>query len=172
MDVCLRVLRKAKKSRFDSYSVRNSVLIISHIIFRDCRVHISSDNLSQNSCIIGSLSNDVFERRTSTGSEAFSLLISLDAATFVLLSVLTLIETICPKICSKSRLKSAKSPLPVDPRRSKTSLLKLPNVNTTRLLYSTLGTRGFFLACDEELLRPQADPSSDEGRRHERRTLF
>ena len=56
----------------------------------------------------------VFERRTSTGSEPFSLLICLDATIFVLLSVLTLIETICPKICSKSGFKSAKSPLPVD----------------------------------------------------------
>ena len=33
------------------YSVRNSVLIISHITFRDCRVHMFSDNLSRNSCI-------------------------------------------------------------------------------------------------------------------------
>ena len=31
--------------------VRNSVLIISHVTFRDCRVHIFSDNLSRNSCI-------------------------------------------------------------------------------------------------------------------------
>ena len=40
MDVCFRVLKERNKSRFDSYSVRNSVLIISHITFRDCRVHI------------------------------------------------------------------------------------------------------------------------------------
>ena len=46
MDVCLRVLKESNKSRFDSYSVRNSVLIISHIIFRDYQVHIFSDNLS------------------------------------------------------------------------------------------------------------------------------
>ena len=77
---------------------------------------------------IGSLSSDVFERRTSTGSKPFSLLISLDATVFLLPSVLILIETICPKICSKSWLKSAKRPLPVDVRRSKTSLLKLPNI--------------------------------------------
>ena len=31
--------------------VRNSVLMISHITFRDCRVHIFSDSLSRNSCI-------------------------------------------------------------------------------------------------------------------------
>ena len=56
MDVCLRVLKESNKSRFDSYSVRNSVLIISHITFRDCRVHMFSDNLSRNSCILWSLS--------------------------------------------------------------------------------------------------------------------
>ena len=55
MDVCLRVLKESSKaaaaakqqSRFDSYSVRNSVLIISHITFWDCRVHIFSDNVSR-----------------------------------------------------------------------------------------------------------------------------
>ena len=52
MDVCLRVLKESNKSRFDSYSVRNSVLIISHITFQDCRVHILSDNLSWNSRIL------------------------------------------------------------------------------------------------------------------------
>ena len=76
---------------------------------------------------IGSLSSDVIERRTSTGSEPFPLLISLDATVFILPSVLILTETICPKICSKSRLKSAKRSFPVDLRRSKTWLLKLPN---------------------------------------------
>ena len=76
---------------------------------------------------IGSSSSDVFKQSMSTGSEPFSLLISLDATIFVLpTSVLILIETICPKICSKSRLKSAKSPLSVDVRRSKTSLFKHP----------------------------------------------
>ena len=41
----------SNKSRFNSYSVRNSVLIISHITFRDCRVHIFSDDLSRNICV-------------------------------------------------------------------------------------------------------------------------
>ena len=49
MGVCLRVLKENNKRRFDSYSVRTSVLIISHITFRDC-AHFS-DNLSRNSCI-------------------------------------------------------------------------------------------------------------------------
>ena len=47
MDLCLRVLKESNKSRFDSCSVKNSVLIISHITFRDCRPHIFSDNLSR-----------------------------------------------------------------------------------------------------------------------------
>ena len=52
MDVCLREVKESNKSRFDSYSVRNSVLIISHITFRDFHVHFFSDNLSRNSCIL------------------------------------------------------------------------------------------------------------------------
>ena len=55
MDVCLRVLKESNKSRFDSYKVRNRVLIISHITFRDCRVQIFSDNLSRNGCMALSL---------------------------------------------------------------------------------------------------------------------
>ena len=57
-----------------------------------------------------------------------SLVISLYATVFVLPSVWILKGTICPKICSKAlaRLKCAKSLFPVDVRRSKTSLHKLP----------------------------------------------
>ena len=51
MDECSRVLKESNKSMFDSYSVKNSVLITSHFTFRDCRAHIFSDNLSRNSCI-------------------------------------------------------------------------------------------------------------------------
>ena len=50
MDICLWVLKESNEGRFDGYCVRNSVLIISHVTFRDCRVHIVSYNLSQNSC--------------------------------------------------------------------------------------------------------------------------
>ena len=39
-DLCLRVLKESNKSRSDSCQGGNSVLIISHITFRDCRVHI------------------------------------------------------------------------------------------------------------------------------------
>ena len=57
MDICLRLLKESNKGRFESYSVRNGVLIIFHITFRDCHVHIFSDNLSRNSCIRNRQSN-------------------------------------------------------------------------------------------------------------------
>ena len=57
MDVCLWVLKESNKSTFEGYCVRNSVLIISHVTFRDCRVHIFSDNLSRNSCILKQWNN-------------------------------------------------------------------------------------------------------------------
>ena len=76
---------------------------------------------------IGTLRKDVFERRTSTGSEAFSLFICLDANKLVLLSFFSLLKTIYPRVSTKPLPNDAKSPLPVDDRRSKTLLLKLPN---------------------------------------------
>ena len=76
---------------------------------------------------IGSLSKDVFERRTSTGSEAFSLFICLDTTKFVLLSFFSPIKTIYLRVSTKPQPNAAKSPLPVDVRRPKTLLLKLPN---------------------------------------------
>ena len=54
MDIFLRVLKESNESKFDSYSARNSVLIILHITFRDCRVALGtffSDKLSRSSCI-------------------------------------------------------------------------------------------------------------------------
>ena len=43
--------RKVTKAVSTATVVRNSVLIISHITFRDCRVHFILDKLSRNSCI-------------------------------------------------------------------------------------------------------------------------
>ena len=81
--------------------------------------------------IIGSLSSDVFERRTSTGSEAFSLFICLDTTKFVLLSFFSPMKTIYLRVSIKPQPNAAKSQLPVDVRRSKTLLLKLPNMKTS-----------------------------------------
>ena len=47
---------------------------------------------------IGSLSKGIFERRTSTRTEAVSLIICLDATKFLLVSVFILVETILPNI--------------------------------------------------------------------------
>ena len=80
----------------------------------------------------GNLSKDVFERRTSTGSESFSLFICLDANKFVLLSFFSLTTTIYPRVSTEPLPNIAKSPLPVDGRRSKTLLLKLPNREFTQ----------------------------------------
>ena len=81
----------------------------------------------QTQSLIGSLSSDVFEPRTSTGSEVFYLLTCLDDIKFVFLSCFTVIEAIWLKICAKPPSKNEKRPLPVDVHRSKTLLLKLPN---------------------------------------------
>ena len=81
--------------------------------------------------LLGTLSKDVFERRTSTGSEAFSLFICLDANKLVLLSFFSLLKTIYPRVSTRPLPNDAKSPLPVDVRRSKTLLLKLPIFTAT-----------------------------------------
>ena len=84
--------------------------------------------MSRVGCMVtGSLSRDVFKRRTSTGSELFSLLVCLDANKFVLLSFFSPLKTIYSRVSTKPLPNDAKSSLPVDVRRSKTLLLKLPN---------------------------------------------
>ena len=75
---------------------------------------------------LGSLSKDVFEPRKSTGSENFSLFICLDTTKFVLLSFFSPIKMIYLRVSTRPQPRAAKSPLPVDVRRSKTLLLKLP----------------------------------------------
>ena len=93
---------------------------------------------------MGNLSKDVFERRTSTGSEVFSLLICLDANKFVLLSFSSLIKTIYPRFSTEPLPNDAKSPLPVDVRRSKTLLLKLLNDKDDR---RNRKSQNFFEVC-------------------------
>ena len=76
--------------------------------------------------MLGSLSKGVFERRTATGNETVSLFTRLGATTFVILSVVTRIETIYLEMRAHPLPKNEKRPLPVAVRRSKTPLLKLP----------------------------------------------
>lgn len=58
----------------------------------------------------------IFERRTLTGRETFSLLTFLNATKIVLLTVFTVIERICPQIWVNPLPKNAKCPLLVDKR--------------------------------------------------------
>ena len=69
---------------------------------------------------------DAFEPRTSTVSMVVFLSLCLYLNKFVLLSVLTHKGKICLRIRAKPLRENAKSLLPVDVRRSKMSLLKLP----------------------------------------------
>ena len=82
---------------------------------------------SRRSLIIMNLSKDVFERRTSTGSGLFSF---LDSGFAHLLGQLVsiIVKTLRNTNLGASRcFKMKKTSVPVDVRRSKTPLLKLPN---------------------------------------------
>ena len=103
---------KINRSRNENRSLRNDHLL-SRYVYSDIlnrkspsphkkKIPFRQENLDWAECVTLSLPHTkfsgVFERRTATGSKAFSLFISLDATTFVLMSVITHIETICPKI--------------------------------------------------------------------------
>ena len=65
------------------------------------RISFRQENLDWAECVTISLPHTKFsgvQRRTETGSKAFSLFITLDTTTFVLISVITHIETVCSKI--------------------------------------------------------------------------
>ena len=86
--------------------------------------------LSQVQCgkerVIGSLSTCVFETRTATGSELFSLLNCLYTTTFTLLSIFSPLEMISVKIWESPLPCHAKCSVPVVVCVSKTRVLKLP----------------------------------------------
>ena len=63
---------------------------------------------------------DLFGER----KEIFFILKYIDNTKIVFLSLFLIIEMICPKLWAKIQLKNEKSPLPVDVRHSKASLLK------------------------------------------------
>ena len=104
-----------------------SSVTLSFVLFEDFF------NLHLLTLLLGKLSKDVFERRTSTGSEAFFLFICLDAIKFLSLTFFSLLKTIYPRVLTKPLPNDAKSPLPVDVRRSKTLLLKFPIIFSVRL---------------------------------------
>ena len=75
----LRVLKENNKRRFDSYNARNSVLIISHITFWDCRVHIFPTTfleIAVNNCFGPNLSTRPLGDMLSTAVNAAAVRIS------------------------------------------------------------------------------------------------
>ena len=74
----------------------------------------------------------VFETRTATGSELFSLLTFLHTTAFALPSNFSPLEMLGIKIWETPLSWHAKCPLPVVVRVSKTCVLKLPNITDTR----------------------------------------
>ena len=87
---------------------------------------------------LGSLSTRVFETRTATGSEVFSLLTCPHTTTFTLLSIFSPLEMNSIKIWETIRSKNANCSLPVAVRVSKTRALKLPIVKRQVPLGSVL----------------------------------
>ena len=75
---------------------------------------------------IGSLSSNVFERRTSTGSGLFSFFDGGFAQIFSQIASITVKKLRNANFISSRHVKRENTSLPVDVRRSKTSLLKLP----------------------------------------------
>ena len=76
-----------------------------------------------------SLSNSVFERRTSTGSGLFASLGSGLVQTLGQIVFIREKKLSNTNLLESRRIKEKKASLPVDVRRSKTSLLKLPTVS-------------------------------------------
>ena len=77
---------------------------------------------------LGSLSNNVFERRTSTGSGLFSFFDGGFAQIFSQIASITVKKLRNTNFISSRHVKRENTSLPVDVRCSKTWLLKLPIV--------------------------------------------
>ena len=92
---------------------------------------------------LGSLSNDVFERCTSTGSCPFSFLGDGFAQIFSQIVSIRVKKLSNTNYIASRHITREKSSLPVDVRRSKTSLLKLPNNKELTPLSRSLSPRPY-----------------------------
>ena len=90
--------------------------------------HLPREHPGHAVATLGSLSTRVFETRTATGSELFSLLTCLHTTEFALPSIFSPLEMLDIKIWETPLSWHAKCPLPVAVRVSKTCVLKLPNI--------------------------------------------
>ena len=131
---CMLAITKKAQNLYPYWKLRLSSLLFSPLSSAEAPAGYS--NKISNNLFLSpqppydteeSLSKGVFERRTSTGSEAFFLLTCLDDRKFVFLSFFTVIEVIWRKIWAKPPFKNEKKrPLPVSVRRSKTLLKVTP----------------------------------------------
>ena len=92
--------KKAKNSSFDIMDGNSQYDKWVYKSWKRYNVRLEEIHLKEGS-------SDVFERRSQPEVSLFLYY------QFFLLSVFTLLQTIWPKICSKSQLKSARRPLPV-----------------------------------------------------------
>ena len=74
LHVCLRTLKEINKSRFDSFGVRDSALIISHMTFWNCCIQIFCDNLSRNSAYKWHFPGSCFKFNSISIIQSFKLL--------------------------------------------------------------------------------------------------
>ena len=118
--------KPSKMPAFNLYCVH----VRSTVLFTTKRnwTRLPSTIWSARPLTIGSLSTHVFETRTATGSELFSLLTCFHTTTFTLLGIFSPLEMISTKIWETPLSWHVKCSLPVAVRVSKTLLLKLPYV--------------------------------------------
>ena len=103
-----------------------AVRLVGHLL--EIRVLQESRKTQGKNKPIGSLSNNVFERRTSTGSGLFSFFDGGFAQIFSQIASIIVKKLRNSNFISSRHVKRENTSLPVVVRRSKTSLLKLPNI--------------------------------------------
>ena len=106
----------SKESLLESIGTEGFFRSQKSVMIRDLKYHL----------LLGSLSNNVLERRTSTGSGLFSFFDSGFAQIFSQIASITVKKLRNTNFISSRHVKRENTSLPVDVRRSKTSLLKLP----------------------------------------------
>ena len=97
-----------------------------HVVFQELLVVFADMGHRTLECSIGSLSINVFERRTSTGSGLFSFFDGGFAQIFSQIASIIVKKLRNSNFISSRNVKRENTSLPVDVRPSKTSLLKLP----------------------------------------------
>ena len=88
--------------------------------------------------LIGSLSKSVCERRTSTGSGLFASLASGLVKTLGKILFIREKKLSNTNLLESRHIKGEKASLPVDVHRSKTSLLKLPNISIKNVIINRI----------------------------------